>query len=139
LKSHKAAEPVSFSISEGEKRVSVITDLGEVNRDVCCEIGKSDFLFLESNHDLAMLENGRYPYFLKKWILGSDGHLSNLDAANCVLENGNGRLKDVVLSHLSENNNSVEEALKTWARVFGGQEKFDLHVSTRDVGMMFSV
>ncbi|MFH1425519.1 MAG: MBL fold metallo-hydrolase [archaeon] len=122
-KSHKAADPVSFSIQESKKRVSVITDLGEVNDRVNEEISKSDFLCWESNHDLQMLEDGDYPTFLKKWIAGDDGHLSNLAAANCVLEHGSSKLKGVVLSHLSENNNTPLQALTTWAGVFSQVSK----------------
>ncbi|MFH1802856.1 MAG: MBL fold metallo-hydrolase [archaeon] len=139
-KSHKAVEPVSFSICEGGKRVSVITDVGVVCKNVAKAVKKSDFLFLESNHDLKMLEEGRYPAFLKKWISGKDGHLSNEEAAECVLRHGSKKLKGVVLSHLSENNNAPEVALTTWAKAFYGKKDApEVFVSTRELGEMFGV
>ncbi|MFH1270097.1 MAG: MBL fold metallo-hydrolase [Nanoarchaeota archaeon] len=139
-KSHKAVEPVSFSVCEGRKRVSVITDVGMACKNVVDAVKKSDFLFLESNHDLKMLEEGRYPVFLKRWISSDNGHLSNEDAAECVLKYGSEKLKSVVLSHLSENNNSVDVALTTWAKKFYGKKDApEIFVSTRELGEMFGV
>lgn len=115
-KFHDAAEPVSYSVSSGGKRASVLTDLGKVCSGVSGFISKSDFIFLESNHDVAMLEEGRYPIFLKRRILGELGHLSNLQAALAVLEHG-GNVKKVVLSHLSSNNNTPELAVETFEKL----------------------
>lgn len=137
MKSHRASEPVSFLIGHKGKKVGVITDVGVACENVLKAISDCDFLCLESNHDLSMLENGRYPYFLKKWISGEDGHLSNLDAALSVAKHGNGRLKGVVLSHLSENNNTPEVALDTWEKVL--DKDIDLWVSTRDVGELIRI
>jgi len=66
-KSHGAIDPISFTISNG-KRVSVITDVGHACKNVCSNVSDADFLFLESNHDLNMLEKGPYPYYLKRQI-----------------------------------------------------------------------
>jgi phosphoribosyl 1,2-cyclic phosphodiesterase len=115
LKSHKAIEPIGFALREknGKEKVSIITDLGHVCENVAKEVSEANVLFLESNHDPEMLKNGPYPYFLKKWVGGDDGHLSNSQAARGVIENANKKLKEVVLSHLSEHNNTQELALRT--------------------------
>jgi phosphoribosyl 1,2-cyclic phosphodiesterase len=112
-KSHKAADPVFFSVSE-KKKVSVITDLGYCCKNVILEVSDSNALFLESNHDPGMLEAGPYPYFLKKWVGGDDGHLSNNQASLCILEHGTRKLKHVFLSHLSSTNNTAKIALSTF-------------------------
>lgn len=122
-KSHKAIDPVSFNISNG-KKISIITDLGYACRNVQESVHDSDFLCLEANHDLAMLENGSYPYFLKNWIKSDAGHLSNLQAALLVLEYGKPKLKQVILSHLSRNNNTTELALSTFNLL---KERSDMH------------
>lgn len=129
LKSHKAAEPVSYSICSGGKKVSVITDLGTACKRVNGAIGESDFLFLESNHDIDMLINGPYPYFLKNWIKSDSGHLSNRQAGLAVLEYGSSRISNVVLSHLSEKNNSPELALKTFKNLMKERSDFKAKVS----------
>lgn len=127
-KSHKAAEPVSYSVFSQSKVVSVITDAGYACKNINERIAMSDFLFLESNHDIKMLENGPYPYFLKKWIASNSGHLSNIQAGLAVLENGN-RIKNVVLSHLSKTNNLPDVALKTFKNIVKERSDFNAKVS----------
>lgn len=131
-KSHKAADPVSFSIFK-EKKVSIITDIGYSCNNVLKNINDSDALFIESNYDEDMLLNGPYPHFLKKWIKSDIGHLSNDQSARSVLENADSRLKYLVLSHLSKNNNTPEIALKSFKLL---KERKDLNpkifVSERD-------
>lgn len=122
-KSHKAFDPVSYSISN-EKKISIITDLGKACGNVIDSVADSDFLCLESNHDIRMLEQGSYPYFLKEWIKSDFGHLSNMQAALLVLEHGKSRLKNIILSHISRNNNTPELALKSFSLI---KERYDLH------------
>ena len=120
----------------------MITDIGYTCEKVLAKIKESDFLFLESNHDVGMLEKGRYPLFLKRWIAGIDGHLSNIDGARAVSKYGSEKLKGVVLSHLSDNNNTPEIALAAWREVFegeafwegfgGGIARPEIYVSTKD-------
>lgn len=128
-KSHKAAEPVSYSIYDKGKIVSVITDAGYACENINYNISKSDFLFLESNHDVKMVENGPYPYFLKRWVTGDSGHLSNKQAGLAVLEHGNKKLKNVVLSHISKTNNSPKLALKTFKELIKERSDFNASVS----------
>ncbi|MBM3234138.1 MBL fold metallo-hydrolase [Candidatus Pacearchaeota archaeon] len=113
LKSHDAASPVSFNIKNG-KQISIITDIGYACKSVCENVSDSDFLVLESNHDISMLESGPYPYFLKKRIASNLGHLSNLHSGLCVLEHGTKKLKNIVLAHLSAVNNTSSLALSNF-------------------------
>jgi len=122
-KSHKALEPVFFTISNG-KKISIITDAGFACNNIIKHVSDSDFLCLESNHDIKMLEEGPYPWHLKKWIKSDVGHLSNMQASLCVLENAPHRLKNIVLSHLSETNNTPELAQQTFSGLI--KERSDL-------------
>ncbi|MFA5856968.1 MAG: MBL fold metallo-hydrolase [Candidatus Pacearchaeota archaeon] len=112
-KSHKAADPVSFSISNTHK-ISIITDAGYACENIISNISDSNALFIESNYDDDMLEKGSYPYFLKKWIKSDIGHLSNIQSALSVKENASSKLKYLILSHLSKNNNTPDIALSTY-------------------------
>jgi phosphoribosyl 1,2-cyclic phosphodiesterase len=134
-KSHKAIDPVFFGIEAERKRVSVITDAGKTCKNIHDEIANSNFLCLESNHDPKMLENGPYPYFLKKWVGGDDGHLSNMQAALGVLEYSSTKLKNVILSHLSKTNNTPQLAIKTFQNLLKERNDFgaEVIVSNRDV------
>jgi phosphoribosyl 1,2-cyclic phosphodiesterase len=126
-KSHKAVDPVFFSIVN-KKRLSIITDAGFICKNVEQEIKDSDFLCLESNHDLKMLEEGPYPLFLKKWIRSDIGHLSNMQASLGVLEHASSKLNGVILSHLSETNNTPQVALKTFSNLIKERQDLKLQV-----------
>jgi phosphoribosyl 1,2-cyclic phosphodiesterase len=112
-KNHDANDPVSFSIVHKDKKISVITDIGIACDNVVKHLKESNIVYFETNHDIQMLENGRYPAYLKKRISGDFGHLSNYAAALCILEHATPKLHHLILSHLSENNNTEEIALKT--------------------------
>lgn len=139
-KSHDGLEPVSFKI-KNDKILSIITDVGKICNNVIDAVSDSDLLVFESNHDSRMLAEGKYPYFLKNRIASDLGHLSNLKSALCVLEHGRNKLKNLMLAHLSQNNNTPELALKTFSLL---NERRDLHpkisLSLRDqVTDMFRV
>ncbi|MBS3079581.1 MBL fold metallo-hydrolase [Candidatus Pacearchaeota archaeon] len=112
-KSHRAVDPVSFNIYD-KKKISIMTDIGYACQNVVDNVGNSDLLCLESNYDPEMLKNGGYPHFLKKWIESDIGHLSNGDSAKCVFENSSSKLKYLVLSHLSKNNNHPDVAMRSF-------------------------
>lgn len=132
-KSHSAANPVSYSILEN-KKVSVITDAGHACKNINGQISNCDFLFIEANHDEQMLHSGPYPKFLKAWVSGSEGHLSNRQAALSVLEFASPKLKRIILSHLSRTNNSPEIALQTFTKIIKERHNFfpEIHVSIKE-------
>ena len=65
------------------------------------------------NHDLKMLKSGPYSSKLKARVGGDYGHLSNIQAANLLRQLNLGRLKNLVVSHVSERNNDLELAEST--------------------------
>lgn len=110
---HDAADPVAYSFTAGDKKVSVATDMGCVTQEVRDHIKGSDLILLESNHDVEMLRNGSYPYVLKKRILGDRGHLSNIVAADFLTDLALGGTSVFFLGHLSQENNTPECAYET--------------------------
>ncbi|OPL07914.1 MAG: hypothetical protein AVO33_03330 [delta proteobacterium ML8_F1] len=111
---HDAVDPLGYRFTHGGKILSVVTDIGAMTDAVLSKIRQSDFLVLESNHDVNMLMYGAYPYPLKRRIAGDRGHLSNMEAAKTVFEVFKwGNLKSVVLAHLSKDNNMPELAKLT--------------------------
>ena len=111
--SHDANEPVGFSIEKDDVKISIVTDLGYIDKNIIKRIKNSDLVVLESNHDEEMLKAGRYPYYVKQRVLSNFGHLSNEAAGNAVVDLVNKNVKSVLLAHLSKENNFPELAIKT--------------------------
>lgn len=106
---HDAVDPVAFVISADDKKAAIITDLGSVTQSVLLQISDLDLILLEANHDIEMLINGPYPLATKQRIKSRVGHLSNEQSLDLFARlNCNGRLKHLVLGHLSEINNQPQ-------------------------------
>ena len=111
--SHDAKEPCGYRIGCGGKTAAVATDMGCYDSYIEEQLRDIDVLLLESNHDIRMLEAGRYPYYLKRRILSEHGHLSNLDAGQLLCHVLHDGTKHVFLGHLSQENNYEELAYET--------------------------
>ncbi len=92
------------------KRAAVATDLGHLPDSILrCLLG-CEVVLLESNHDVRMLQVGRYPYYLKRRILSPVGHLSNEDCAAAAVRLADAGTRHLLLGHLSRENNLPELA-----------------------------
>jgi phosphoribosyl 1,2-cyclic phosphodiesterase len=111
--SHDAAEPVGFCFYHEDQKLSLATDLGYVSPNVREKIADSDVLILEANHDIEMLRVGRYPWNIKRRILGDSGHLSNAAAGEALCTLVTERTKRVYLAHLSKDHNLLDLARLT--------------------------
>ena len=93
---HDSNESCGFTVElPDERKVAVATDIGHMTNEVMRGILGCDLVMLESNHDIGMLQNGPYPYFLKRRILSDVGHLCNdacADVAVQLVEHGTTRL-----------------------------------------------
>jgi len=105
-KFHDAIDPYSFSISNKNVTVGVFTDIGKTCEHLVRHFKQCHAAFLETNYDEEMLENGSYPYHLKKRIKGETGHLSNAEALELFISHRPEHMTHLFLSHLSKNNNS---------------------------------
>ncbi|MBQ7885053.1 MAG: MBL fold metallo-hydrolase [Clostridia bacterium] len=112
--SHDAEYCTGYSFMQNTKKVSILTDLGYTNPEVLSKIQGSVLVYLEANHDVAMLkQNPLYPPVLKQRILGRRGHLSNEQSAEVALFLANTGTKQIMLSHLSTENNTPDLAYGT--------------------------
>lgn len=107
-KKHDARDPHSFVVSEAKTHVGVFTDIGEPCEQLVHYFKQCHAAFLESNYDEEMLENGRYPFVLKKRIRGGSGHLSNRQALELYTSHRPAFMSHLLLSHLSKENNKPE-------------------------------
>lgn len=112
---HDAANPCGFNIHNGKKKLSIATDLGYIDNRIISELEHSSFVLLESNYEPEILAASNYPYLLKQRIKGPNGHLSNETAGKTISELMKKDLKEVILGHLSKENNFPELAYKTVA------------------------
>ena len=110
---HDAANPCGFNLYHKNKKMSLVTDIGHINKEIITNLEKSSFLLLESNYEPEVLKCSPYPYLLKQRIQGPNGHLSNIDAGKTISYLSKFGLKNVMLGHLSKENNFPELAYKT--------------------------
>jgi phosphoribosyl 1,2-cyclic phosphodiesterase len=107
---HDAREPAQFVFQGNNKRLGILTDLGNISAHVEQHFCDCDGLLLEANHDPHMLASGPYPQTLKQRVGGPWGHLSNQQAAGFLARVDSDRLKQLVVGHISQKNNSLERA-----------------------------
>ena len=97
---------IGLNIKENDKEIVYITDTGYINKKILTSIVNKDMYIIESNHDVKMLMNGKYPFFLQQRILSDKGHLSNKDCSRYLSNIIGNNTKCVILAHLSEENNT---------------------------------
>lgn len=120
---HDAVEPCQYRLSDGDKHLGVLTDLGSVTPHVMDNYRACDSLLIEFNHDLPMLQAGKYPASLKRRVGGDWGHLNNEQAAALLEQIDHDGLRHVVVAHISENNNCRSRAEQALVSVMGSLER----------------
>ena len=134
---HDAAEPLGFSFEKYDTKIAVCTDFGRVTDEIENGLKGSNAIVIEANHDERMLEAGKYPFRLKRRILGDKGHSSNETSGKLITRLWNKNLKHIFLSHLSDENNMPELALETvkceLSMAYSNYEKYTkITVANRD-------
>jgi phosphoribosyl 1,2-cyclic phosphodiesterase len=119
---HDAAAPAAVLATAQASgfRTGCAHDLGSVPDSLRRAFRELDLLLLESNHDDAMLRRGPYPPFLQQRIAGRSGHLSNAQSAALVRELAGPGLRELVLLHLSEVNNTPRHAVEAARAALNG-------------------
>lgn len=135
----------AYSIEKNEKKVSILTDLGHTNERILESIRGSNIVYLEANYDEKMLREGKnYPLATKRRIAGLNGHLSNVESARAILYLVRNGTKQIVLSHMSKENNTPDLAfdfitniLSQYGIIEGENVKID--VATTNIGTIFKI
>lgn len=105
---HDATDPVGFTFATEGVHIGIATDLGYIPESVKFHLRRLDLLLLEANHDLDMLKVGPYPWSVKQRVMSRVGHLSNLVMSDYLMQDLDSSTANVVLGHLSEQNNHPE-------------------------------
>lgn len=111
--SHDVSDSNGYIFESEGKSIVYITDTGYINRKHFEKLKNRNYYVIESNHDIELLMNGKYPYHLKQRILGDRGHLSNRDCAKYLSNFIGEATEGIILIHLSHENNREEVALQT--------------------------
>ncbi|MCR8924044.1 MBL fold metallo-hydrolase [Dasania sp. GY-MA-18] len=119
---HDAREPCQFVFRHRQKTLGVLTDLGSITPFIVQQYQQCDSLMLECNHDSRMLAMGPYPPSLKTRVGGQWGHLNNIQAANLLREIETDPLQHLVISHISEQNNTEMLARNAIVEVYGDDQ-----------------
>ncbi len=117
---HDTDESVGYRVECGSV-FALATDMGTVTDEIRQGIIGADTALIESNHDVDMLRYGPYPFVLKRRILSDRGHLSNADCAVLAAELADAGTRQIILGHLSKQNNTPDTAMKTVAPALEGK------------------
>ena len=118
--SHDAVQSVGYRVEADGAALAAATDTGCVTDGMLRYLTGADTALIEANHDLAMLLGGPYPAYLKKRILSDRGHLSNAECTWLAAVLAQRGARQIVLGHLSQNNNLPDLARRTVARALEG-------------------
>lgn len=116
--SHDVSDSRNFVITINGTKIVSLTDTGYLNHKYFKTLSNCDYYLFESNHDVEMLLNGKYPTWLKQRIVGTLGHLSNKDSSFYLAKLIGDNTKKIVLMHLSQDNNTEKKALETLNETF---------------------
>ena len=124
--SHDAEESIGFVLINNNSSMVYITDTGYINQKYFKILSNNNLYVLESNHDIKMLMDGPYPYYLKQRVQGDKGHLSNKQASDYLCKFIGDNTRKIVFVHISEHNNSYEKVIETFNEELSKNDmKFD--------------
>ena len=117
--SHDSADSVGWRVS-GSTVFALATDTGCVTPEVEEGLSGAATVLIEANHDVDMLLSGPYPFYLKRRILSERGHLSNADCAALAARLARSGTRQILLGHLSRENNRPARAFETVSAALEG-------------------
>ncbi len=111
--SHDSPGSCGYRFDTPDGGVGLLTDSGVITPEAEAVLPGVSLAVLEANHDVEALRSGPYPYYLKERILGPGGHLRNEDAAAFAVTLAAAGAQEIILAHLSRENNTPAMALRT--------------------------
>jgi len=133
---HDAAAPVGVLLRHDGHTVGLALDCGHAQPQMVDALREADLVVVEANHDREILLATAYPWSTKHRIMGAQGHLSNMQAAELLHKvAADGKRRDVWLAHLSERANDrpagVIKRVGDYLEIMGGAP-LKLDVALRD-------
>ncbi|MBL6732045.1 MAG: MBL fold metallo-hydrolase [Candidatus Poseidoniaceae archaeon] len=129
---HSGSENVAFVASYGGERAAIITDLGSWTDELIKHVYGCEHISIEANYDDQKLNSGPYPYSLKERIRGRGGHLSNNQTGQFLAQVSTKNTRNIILTHLSEKNNSPHLAESTVLYYISELFEGDIFISSQD-------
>ena len=117
---HDASASFGYRI-EGSEVFAFATDTGHISDELLQGLQGADTVVIEANHDKVMLKNGPYPPLLKQRVLSEHGHLSNDDCAKLACLLADSGTRQIILGHLSQQNNTPEAAETAVSEALSGR------------------
>lgn len=136
---HDAPGSVGYKISAKGRSFALVTDIGFCSTNVLNAVQGANTVVLEANHDVAMLMNGPYPYYLRERILSKYGHLSNCDSGHFAAALAESGTKRIILAHLSEKNNTPELAECEVSKALTGMDVELLVAPAKEMGEVYII
>lgn len=127
---HDAPGCVDYRMDGEGFSFGALTDSGIITEAAAELLPGVDTLLLESNHDVAMVQSGPYPYHLKQRILSDCGHLSNETAAAFAAQAVARGTRQIILAHISKDNNTPARAEAVSRTALMGQG--ELYIAPRE-------
>lgn len=128
--------------SMNENYLLYAADLGFFPDSLIPRFQNAKTIILESNHDTDLLwKNTNRPYYHKKRVAGEKGHLSNKQSADALIkiaQVSSRKPENVILCHLSQDNNSPELAIRSVGEILQKENiVLPLHVAKRNERTQF--
>lgn len=101
-----------YVFTYGKDSLAYIADTGMINIRYHEKLKNKSVYLIESNHNVEMEMNGSKDEYTKIRNIGDEGHLSNEQCAMYLSKFIGNDTKYVMLIHISENDNTYEEALR---------------------------
>ncbi len=134
---HDSNDNAGYFFEFGGHKMTLATDIGSISEELVHFVSKANHLVVESNYDEEMLQNGNYPWHLKRRITSGTGHISNKQISDFISNNFTSQIQNIWLCHLSGDNNYPELAYKTMRDALSDKgieigQHVDLHVLERN-------
>ena len=136
---HDAPGSVGYRFDADGKSFGILTDIGYVTKNIYDIMQGVDGILLEANHNVDMLQHGPYPYYLRQRILSKKGHLSNDECGLFAADLADSGTKLVILAHLSDKNNTPEQALSEVCGAVGNRELTVTVAPRKDPGEVYII
>ncbi|MCK5905800.1 MAG: MBL fold metallo-hydrolase [Gammaproteobacteria bacterium] len=135
---HDAREPCQFVFSRNNRKLGILTDVGDLTPCIIEHLSGLDALLLECNYDDHMLRTGSYPQMLKNRVSGKYGHLDNLQSRQILEKIDINKLQHLVAMHVSEKNNSHDQIMNILS-IADGNKNIEISVACQKYGFDWKI